>query len=314
MWVFAICRILNIRSDLCNIRTYIRSRALIGLEETSSVKKHIFYQFILLCLVTTSLASYSRIALSDVKYRASLSYAGPLTAADKDVLDKLKSNGDAEVVTEFVNDLFKLPSNLFIFFGAKDGPLFNSATNTISIPYRFITLVENYFIGSDYLDSEISPNQATSDVLIHTLFHELAHALIFAFDLPIVGKEEDAADSFATLMLIEYFDEGQEVVISAADLFELEHSTIKEFSDEDFWDEHSFDLQRYYSALCLVYGSDPKQYSALLSRRGISKDKEDSCISEYEEVSANWEKLLSNHITNNDTSLTTKQAAIGVKI
>src|SRR4051794_18088900 len=37
---------------------------------------------------------------------------------------------------------------------------------------------------------------------LFTLSHELGHAVIATFDLPVLGREEDAADSFATLALL----------------------------------------------------------------------------------------------------------------
>ena len=35
-------------------------------------------------------------------------------------------------------------------------------------------------------------------VTVSTFFHELGHALIDAWDLPITGREEDAADQLPT--------------------------------------------------------------------------------------------------------------------
>ena len=37
---------------------------------------------------------------------------------------------------------------------------------------------------------------------LFTLGHELGHAVISEFNLPVLGREEDAADSFATLALL----------------------------------------------------------------------------------------------------------------
>ena len=37
---------------------------------------------------------------------------------------------------------------------------------------------------------------------LFTLTHELGHAVIQVFELPVLGREEDAADTFATLALL----------------------------------------------------------------------------------------------------------------
>ena len=54
---------------------------------------------------------------------------------------------------------------------------------------------------------ELEPAQAeervispfAAQVLQHVLYHELGHALIREFDLPVLANEEAMADSFATL-------------------------------------------------------------------------------------------------------------------
>jgi len=52
-------------------------------------------------------------------------------------------------------------------------------------------------------DSAFANNPDLSDfsknVVTHVLYHELAHALIREFDLPVLTNEEAMADSFATI-------------------------------------------------------------------------------------------------------------------
>ncbi|HPY42528.1 MAG TPA: DUF4344 domain-containing metallopeptidase, partial [Thiolinea sp.] len=143
-----------------------------------------------------------------------------------------------------------------------------------------------------YEETGVSAQDAMLDAVQHTLFHELAHALIAMYDLPIVGKEEDAADNLATVLLIEYLDDGAEVAISAADLFDLEGEDVKELSEADFWDEHSLDTQRYYTTMCHIYGSDPKKYKDVKVDAGFDKERAETCSDDYELVRENWFKLL----------------------
>ncbi|MCW9000601.1 MAG: DUF4344 domain-containing metallopeptidase, partial [Kangiellaceae bacterium] len=63
----------------------------------------------------------------------------------------------------------------------------------------------------------------------------------------------------------------QEIALSAADLFYLESEDRTELDEQDFWGEHSLDLQRYYSTLCHVYGSDPDKYKAILEQDYFSE-------------------------------------------
>ncbi|MCQ8206058.1 DUF4344 domain-containing metallopeptidase, partial [Vibrio parahaemolyticus] len=71
-------------------------------------------------------------------------------------------------------------------------------------------------------------------------------------------------------LLIVYLDDGADIDISAADMFEFESDDIPDYYDfGEYIDEDSFDLQRYFSTLCLVDGSEPEQSKALLDEGAI---------------------------------------------
>lgn len=208
---------------------------------------------------------------------------------DRELERWLKKSSEIELITSLINQEFKLEKRLKLIFGVKDGPLFDSEINSIFIPYSFLTEVEERFQKAKYSSgSGLSAKAATMDALMHTIFHELAHALIFQYELPVLGKEEDAADGLASVLLIEYLDEGQEVLITAADLFDLESQDIAEYQAEDYWDEHSLDIQRYYSSMCHVYGSSPKDYKQIKTDEKFSDEKAENCIDDYEILVNSW--------------------------
>ena len=89
-----------------------------------------------------------------------------------------------------------------------------------------------------------------------TLFHELAHVLIWELNLPVFGREEDAADNIALmgLMLLdrELPEAEQGLVVeklqAVADGWELEWRLVEEDQLElAYWDLHSLEIQRYYN-------------------------------------------------------------------
>ncbi|GIC76550.1 DUF4344 domain-containing metallopeptidase [Moritella sp. F3] len=219
------------------------------------------------------------------------------------IVKRLQSDSSIQDTLSLMNSEFIFEQPLTIVFGGDDGPLYDPATNYILIPYTFLDEVELRFKAVNYADDDngktdpAAINQAVMDVVIHTLFHELAHALIANHELPIVGKEEDAADNLAAVLSIEYFENGAEIAISAAELFYLEGDEVTEFEEADFWDEHSLDLQRYYATLCHVYGSDDVNYAYLLKDTGFSTERGDFCISEYDTIANNWLTLLAPYMT-----------------
>ncbi len=239
-------------------------------------------------------ASFAKsLTATSVVNRASVSFEKPADNKQKAIQAQIKSLQITKPIIEFINDTFILSTPLVYVFGGNDGPLYDSETNEILLPYAFYEDVKARFSAVKYSESGLTEKDATADALMHTMFHELGHALIFMHDLPIVGKEEDAADSLATILLIEYFEDGQEIAISAADLFDLESEDRTTLTDEDFWDEHSLDEQRYYSTLCHVYGSAPEKYKHLIVEGVFDDDRATLCIQDYNNSVNGWHTLLS---------------------
>jgi hypothetical protein len=67
-------------------------------------------------------------------------------------------------------------------------------------------------------------------------FHELGHALIDVLQLPIVGREEDAADEFATLALLAEEKAGAEAALAVAEYFRLEGTQATKNGEVAWWD------------------------------------------------------------------------------
>ena len=88
---------------------------------------------------------------------------------------------------------------------------------------------------------------------------------------------------------------GDEVAISAADMFAFESEDKPNFYElSEYINEHSFDLQRYFSTLCLVYGSNPKRYPKLLNEIDTSYlvERQEFCIQQYHQTNQSWHTYL----------------------
>lgn len=105
------------------------------------------------------------------------------------------------------------------------------------------------------------------------LLHELGHGLVDLFDLPITGREEDAVDQFATLLLIggDEPDDGiqertSRLALLGAYFFRMMAAEPGDLARDIFADEHALGQQRYYDVMCLVFGSDSEAYGPILTR------------------------------------------------
>jgi hypothetical protein len=90
---------------------------------------------------------------------------------------------------------------------------------------------------------------------LHVLFHEFGHLLVDQYDLPVLGKEEDAVDMLATLMLIEEdLPQSDMALVDAVDgwLYSERVQPARGYANSDFYGEHSLDIQRSFTIACLM--------------------------------------------------------------
>ena len=234
-------------------------------------------------------------SVSAAEPRIRVVFDEPVRAVDRAALEAIK---DAKTVEQFVRHVesnFVLQRPLILRFGGDDGPLADLDTGTIHVPYDHLVQIDRRFAQSKYRRKGIDRKEATQHVLTESLFHELGHVLIDTYGLPVAGKEEDAADGLAIMALIRLYPNGREMAISSADLYAI-WARDNTPEKEDFFGEHSLDIQRHYSTLCHVYGSDPKGYAWLAQKAGFPKERRDRCEVDFQILDESWLLLLEPHL------------------
>lgn len=203
-------------------------------------------------------------------------------------IDRLRQTDAIPMLLAFINETMPFSQALTLRLGAKEGPLFDPAINEIWIPGEFLEEIDQRFKSAKIATTAQERQDVIVDVFTHTLLHEVGHAIIAQFNIPTLGKEEDAVDNLATVFILDFLEDGDTIALHAADMFALEDEDIATFQSEDFWDEHSLDIQRYFTTLCHVYGALPDDNIDLVEAGELSEDKADSCIDEYAQISSDW--------------------------
>ncbi|HXF42178.1 MAG TPA: DUF4344 domain-containing metallopeptidase [Pyrinomonadaceae bacterium] len=130
------------------------------------------------------------------------------------------------------------------------------------------------------------------DAVRFVFLHEIAHALIDKYKLPVVSNEEDAADRCsAYINLEELGDEGVKAVLAAADAFLIE-SKLSKKTTNDLSDEHLLSEQRFYTALCMTYGSNETKYARLVTDGYLPRERAARCPADYQKTVESWKELL----------------------
>jgi DNA-binding Xre family transcriptional regulator len=128
-------------------------------------------------------------------------------------------------------------------------------------------------------------------------FHEMGHAVIHELGLPVLGREEDAADSFATLAMINIgTDFSTRVLVQAArGWFLMDRRDRKEGEKLQFYDEHGLDQQRAYQIVCLMVGWNEDKFKELADWVHMPPERQDSCGGDYSNAEYSWNAELKPH-------------------
>ena len=142
----------------------------------------------------------------------------------------------------------------------------------------------------------------TGNVLF-VLAHETGHGLISAFEIPVAGREEDAADQLATVMALKMADSfADRVVVNAARGWFLgDQRDRKAGVPTIFYDEHGMDLQRAYHIVCLLVGGAPDKFKDLANEVKLPKERQETCKFDYSNAEWSWGELLKPHRRSRET-------------
>lgn len=108
----------------------------------------------------------------------------------------IRNNGVLEEIVASLNTLYKLPHDVMIRFRRLNtsNAFYNPNDRSIEFSLEMVEELYQTFSGL-YKDQQLI--DATTDAAVFVLFHEIGHALIHIFNIPISGREEEAADNFA---------------------------------------------------------------------------------------------------------------------
>lgn len=147
--------------------------------------------------------------------------------------------------------------------------------------------------GSDQ-DPEVivEITQFAKDVTVHVVLHELGHALIREFDLPVLGNEETMADAFATFYLTTYSpDRAFDVIKARTTSLMIEAGDVPR-SDWKVGGEHNNDARRAHQIVAIAIAANSAKYSPLARELGMSDSDIKSSKDYGSEIHRSWRRIL----------------------
>jgi Putative metallopeptidase len=142
----------------------------------------------------------------------------------------------------------------------------------------------------------IAREDAIAGPVAEAFLHETGHALFHLLDLPIFGREEDAADQFAAFVMLQLPQEdARKLLGGVAFMLRREVETRKVDSDA-FSDVRGLPAQRFFNLVCMAYGSDPKYFADMVEKGYLPKGRAEDCQGEYEQVAYAVQQLIAPHV------------------
>jgi hypothetical protein len=113
----------------------------------------------------------------------------------------------------------------------------------------------------------------------------------------VLGREEDAADSFAVVTALQIGTGlSERVLLEAAKGWVLTSKRDKKKGESlAFYDEHGLDLQRAYNVVCMMVGSNPEKYEKLAADTKLPEERQTSCVRDWKTTSWSWDEMLKPH-------------------
>jgi hypothetical protein len=144
--------------------------------------------------------------------------------------------------------------------------------------------------GIEPIDTVVGP-------FLDTVLHEFAHALFDYFDVPVLGREEDAADQVAAYLYLQLGqDEAHRLIMGTVYTYMAEVVDTDPPSIEEYADEQSTSEQRAYNLMCIAYGADPELFKDVATKGGLPQQRVEICEEEYELLELAFETLIDPYI------------------
>ncbi len=226
-----------------------------------------------------------------------ISYKKPRNPDLLVIHERLQERKTLERLKEFLKP-YRLPRTLEIMLSDCDGESDAFYGDyKITICYEYIDLLWQR-MPAGTTPSGVEPIDTVIGPLVDTSLHEFAHALFDMLDIPVLGREEDAADQVGAYIYLQLgVEEARRLISGTAHAFLYEAAKAEnENIKADYSDEHGTPAQRAYNVLCMAYGADTRVFKDFVGKGLLPERRAEICEEEYEQVQDAYEALIGPYV------------------
>lgn len=229
--------------------------------------------------------------------RIRVAYAVPKSAEARTIFQEMRARRLLEGLRETLS-VVRLPRPLTVRLdecGREGNAWYDPATRSVTVCCEFIQDVRSR-APKDSSSAGVTRHQAIMGSIAHVFLHEIGHALFHLLEVPILGREEDAADQFAALLLLNLRPAQARQIINGSAFLLASYAEEEKLEKSDFANDHGLFRQRFYNLLCLAYGSDRRTFGYLADRGDLPKERTETCAAEYDQVVFAMDRLFRRHL------------------
>jgi hypothetical protein len=232
-------------------------------------------------------------------------YEEPKDSALEGVREQIMARHGLERFRDLLSP-FRLPEDVYIRAVSCDGVpnayfFRENELPTIRICYEYLKQVKD-MLPKETTKEGIEPQDAMMGQLVFALLHEFGHAAFDIYNVPIFGRQEDAADEFATFIMLQFGGEKAHRLIRGAAYSYLRY--IKALKDNPkvtlplaaFSSDHGSPQERFYNLGCIAYGYDPKLFHRIIDFGYLPQARAKVCKYEYSNLRYAFRTLIDPHL------------------
>jgi hypothetical protein len=234
-----------------------------------------------------------------------IAYEAPKNPEHQKVYELVKERRVLEILKRLLAP-FRLPVDLEIKTVGCDGVAnaFFDRTGkqrSIRMCYEFLQVMLQE-LPNETATEGTPRNDALIGQLFLVLLHEAGHAIYDIYEVPILGSQEDAADQFATYVLLQFGGErAYRLIRGAAHSFKRIIADLKDRPDVTlpltaFSSDHSRPEQRFFNMACSAYGYDSKLFASMVDEEWLPEKRAKRCTAEYADLTFAMRRLVGPYI------------------
>jgi Putative metallopeptidase len=233
--------------------------------------------------------------------RVSIAYVPPSNSDFQQLYTLLMDRHALEYIQEILSPL-RLPDQLSIKTtecGVLNSWYRRENKPTVTICYEFLKHILDS-LPNETTVAGVTSADATVGQFFFVTLHEVGHATFDILNVPIFGNEENAADNFATFIMLQ-FGRGQarRLIDGAAwawrtYLGDYKRNPVVSTRIAAFANDHGLPQQRFYNLLCLAFGANPKEFADAESY--LPPTRLSRCWHEYQTMVRAFDQQIRPHI------------------